>query len=198
MRYRITRIEKVINGQSSFEHCSLIVSNIEKFRKQIDADEVNFVYEMLNEKQKRMKEPDIEMNLKKIMERIKWIRETKAILSKEEISLSIPLMQDLSQVGNIYDKFMSYHAGRNSTMVRKQFIFVILYLYSPSALGGSKMRRGLREKIAKVLGCTCSNVSHDYKNISFYYVTYRSFRNDVNEILDKLLMDLGLKEIGEA
>lgn len=52
-----------------------------------------------------MKEPDIEMNLKKIMERIKWIRETKAILSKEEISLSIPLMQDLSQVGNIYDKF---------------------------------------------------------------------------------------------
>lgn len=51
-----------------------------------------------------MKEPDIEMNLKKIMERIKWIRETKAILSKEEISLSIPLMQDLSQVGNIYDK----------------------------------------------------------------------------------------------
>ena len=82
-----------------------------------------------------MKEPDIEMNLKKIMERIKWIRETKAILSKEEISLSIPLMQDLSQVGNIYDKFMSYHVGRNSTMVRKQFIFVILYLYSPSALG---------------------------------------------------------------
>ncbi len=41
-------------------------------------------------------------------------------------------------------------------------------------------------------------MSHDYKNISFYYVTYRSFRNDVNEILDKLLMDLGLKEIGEA
>lgn len=48
MRYRITRIEKVINGQSSFEYCSLIVSNIEKIRKQIDADEVNFVYEMLD------------------------------------------------------------------------------------------------------------------------------------------------------
>ena len=48
MRYRITRIEKVINVQSSYEHCSLIVSDIEMFRKQIDADEVNFVYEMLN------------------------------------------------------------------------------------------------------------------------------------------------------
>ena len=145
-----------------------------------------------------MKELDIEKNLKKFMERIKWIRETKAILSKEEISLSVPLMQDLSQVGNIFDKFMSYHTGRNSIMVRKQFIFVILYLYSPSALGDYKMRRGLREKIAEVLDCTCSNVSHDYKNIGFYYVQYQSFRNDVNEFLDKLLMDLGLKGIGEA
>ena len=48
MRYRITRIEKVINEQSSFEHCSLITSDIEMFRKQIDTDEVNFVYEMFD------------------------------------------------------------------------------------------------------------------------------------------------------
>lgn len=140
-----------------------------------------------------MKQTELETNLKTIMERIKWIRETKAILSKEEIALSIPIMQDLSLVGNIYDRFMSYYVGRKSIMVQKQFIFVILYLYSPSALGGSKMRRGLREKIARVLGCTCSNVSHDYKNISFYYVTYKSFRNDVNEVLGKLLVDLGLE-----
>lgn len=140
-----------------------------------------------------MKQTEIETNLKTIMERIKWIRETKAILSKEEIALSVPIMQDLSLVGNIYDRFMSYYVGRKSIMVQKQFIFVILYLYSPSALGGSKMRRGLREKIARVLGCTCSNVSHDYKNISFYYVTYKSFRNDVNEVLGKLMVDLGLE-----
>lgn len=139
-----------------------------------------------------MKQTEIETNLKTIMERIKWIRETKAILSKEEIALSVPILQDLSQVGNIYDRFMSYYVGRKSIMVQRQFIFVILYLYSPSALGGSKMRRGLREKIARVLGCTCSNVSHDYKNISFYYVTYKNFRNDVNEVLGKLLKDLGL------
>ena len=48
MKYRIKRIEKVINGQSSFEHCSLITSDMEMYRKQIDADEVNFVYEMLD------------------------------------------------------------------------------------------------------------------------------------------------------
>lgn len=48
MKYRIKRIEKVINGQSYFKHCSLIVPDIEMLRKQINADEVNFVYEMLN------------------------------------------------------------------------------------------------------------------------------------------------------
>lgn len=134
-----------------------------------------------------MKQTEIEGNLKKIMERIKWIRETKAILSKEELSLSVPQMEDLSMVGNVYDNFMSFHENRKSKMVHKQFIFVILYLYSPSALGGAKMRRGLREKIADVLGCTRSNVSHDYKNVSFYYVTYRTFRNDVNEFLELYL-----------
>lgn len=48
MKYRIKRIEKVINGQSSFKHCSLIVPDIEMLRKQKNADEVNFVYEMFN------------------------------------------------------------------------------------------------------------------------------------------------------
>ena len=141
-----------------------------------------------------MKQDEIEKNLRITMERIKSIRETKARLSKEEDLLSEPLMDDLWMVGNIYDLFLSYHRSRKSKMVQKQFIFIILYLYSPSALGGSKMRRGLRERIAAVLGCTCSNVSHDYRNISFYYVTYRSFRNEVNTILHSMLGILGLRK----
>ena len=142
----------------------------------------------------KMKQDEIEENLRMTMERIKSIRETKARLSKEEDLLSEPLMDDLWMVGNIYDLFLSYHRSRKSKMVQKQFIFIILYLYSPSALGGSKMRRGLRERIAAVLGCTCSNVSHDYRNISFYYVTYRSFRNEVNAILHSMLGILGLRK----
>lgn len=141
-----------------------------------------------------MRQDNIEKNLRETMERIKYIREMKAMLSKEEVSLSLPLMDDLWMVGNIYDLFLSYHKNRKSKMVQKQFIFIILYLYSPSTLGGSKMRRGLRERIAEVLGCTCSNVSHDYKNISFYYTTYRTFRDDVNEILHSMLKVLGLRK----
>lgn len=135
----------------------------------------------------------IENTLRSIMKRIQWIRETKAAITKEELSLSIPLMDDLSKVGNIYDIYMNFHKDRKALLVRKQFIFIILYFYSPSALGGSKMRRGLREKIAEVLGCTCSNVSHDYKNIGFYYKTYKNFRLDVNEMIEKIFQELGIK-----
>lgn len=134
-----------------------------------------------------MIQTEIETNLRNIMERVRWIRETKAILSKEELVLSEPMITDLSMVGNIYDLFKNFHLGKRSQMVRKQFIFVVLFLFSPSALGGSKMRRGLREKIAEVLNCTCSNISHDYKNVSFYYVTYKNFRKDVNDVISEIV-----------
>ena len=48
MMYKVSRIQRVIDGQSSFEHCSLMVSDLEKLRRSIDADEVNFVYETID------------------------------------------------------------------------------------------------------------------------------------------------------
>jgi hypothetical protein len=136
----------------------------------------------------------VEKKLKDIMERAKWVKDTKVILYKEEMKLSVPLLYDLSLVGNIYDLFVSYHRGRNFRSIRKQFIFIVLYFFSPSALGGMKMRRGLRDKIADVLQCTASNVSHDYGNVGFFYVKYRNFRNDVNKTIERMFVDLGIEE----
>lgn len=48
MMYKVSRIERVIDGQSSFEHCSLMVSDLEELRRSIKADEVNFVYETID------------------------------------------------------------------------------------------------------------------------------------------------------
>ena len=137
---------------------------------------------------------NIEENLKDIMKRVKWVKDTKNVLFKEELRLSVPLLHDLSLVGNIYDLFISYHKGKTFRNVRKQFIFVVLYFFSPSALGGMKMRRGLRDKIADVLQCTASNVSHDYGNVGFFYTRYKNFRNEVNATIERMLVDLGLKK----
>lgn len=133
-----------------------------------------------------------EATLRNLIERIQRIRNVKAILSKEEQELSTPLISDLSKVDEFYEFFVNYHKGRKAFMARKQFIFITIYFFSPNALGGSKMRRGLREKLAKILNCTCSNISHEYKFISFYYNTYNRFRHEVNEAIDRLLVDLDI------
>lgn len=129
---------------------------------------------------------DIEKDLLETMARLSLIKDEKANLSREEQLLSKPIVDDLSCVGNVYDMFMDYFSEKKPTLIRKMFIFVVLYFFSPSALAGSKMRRGLREKIAAVLGCTSSNISHDYKNVSFFYITYKHFRNNVNGVIAHL------------
>lgn len=132
----------------------------------------------------------------RIMSRLTAIREMKAELSREEAELSVPLMEDVCQVGNVYDLFTAIIGKRlrkrSAAMERKKFIFIILYLYCPSSLAGFKIRRGLREKIAEVLDCTCSNVSHDYKDIGFYYRTYRKFRTDVDTAITEIRSHLGV------
>lgn len=47
MKFQINRIEKVIDGHHNFEHCSIVVSNLEQFRRSIKADEVFLVYEII-------------------------------------------------------------------------------------------------------------------------------------------------------
>lgn len=130
---------------------------------------------------------EIESTLLETIGRLTKIKEERLNLVLEEKELSKPILHDINLVGNIYDLFMSSFDGKSTMWRRKMFIFVVLYLYSPSALAGTKMRRGLRYKIASVLGCTCSNVSHDYKNVRFFYTTYKAFRMHVNNSLSLIL-----------
>lgn len=139
---------------------------------------------------------EIEQSISAMVKRLTFIREIKAELSREETELSLPLLTDVCLVGNIYDLFVSIVGKRikkrSMAMDRKMFIFVILYFYCPSSIAGFKIKRGLREKIAEVLDCTCSNISHDYKDVGFYYQTYRKFRTDVNTIISRIKEQMGV------
>lgn len=73
-------------------------------------------------------------------------------------------------------------------MQRKKFIFIILYLYSPSSLAGDKMASGLRNELSKVLGIQAkSTISNNCANLVFLYQNYMDFRNDVEFIYNKIL-----------
>jgi hypothetical protein len=136
-----------------------------------------------------------EEEIRNLIERLESIKESQRALSREEFNLSKATYNDYSQISTIYDTFPE---GRTHSafLKRKKFLFVVLLLYSPAALAGGRMRRGLREVIAVTVGCSCSNVSHDYQNVWFYYTSYKKFREDVKDALELIERTIPCSEEG--
>ena len=126
----------------------------------------------------------MELDFDKI-KRIRKIRSVKSDLSKEENILIKPILSDKKLIPLIYKKS---DEGISTVMQRKKFIFIILYLYSPSSLAGDKMASGLRNELSKVLGIQAkSTISNNCANLVFLYQNYIDFRNDVEFIYNKIL-----------
>ena len=98
----------------------------------------------------------MELDFNKII-RLKKIRIEKSELSEEENALTAPILKDKSLIHEIYKIFVELLNERgcppniDSVTQRKKFIFIILYLFSPSSLAGGKMTAGLRPELARVL-----------------------------------------------
>lgn len=123
------------------------------------------------------------------IERIVKLRDMKAKISREERCASSPILSDFSLIDGIYDIFKSHTTiARSVVMTRKEFIFIVVYLYSPSVLAGGKMGNGLREKIGDVLGIYGKSVISD--NVSGLMVTYniyKYFRDDIDAIFPDVM-----------
>lgn len=81
----------------------------------------------------------MELDFNKII-RLKKIRIEKSELSEEENALTAPVLKDKSLIHEIYKIFAELLNERgcppniDSVTQRKKFIFIILYLFSPSSL----------------------------------------------------------------
>lgn len=123
------------------------------------------------------------------IDRIVEIRKLKADLSGEETRLSSPVLDDFSLIDGIYDVFTrSVRNDRGVVMLRKEFLFIVMYLYSPSTLAGGKMEKGLREKIGEVLGIYGKTViSDNVSTLMLTYNVYAYFRSDVGHIFREVI-----------
>ena len=96
----------------------------------------------------------MELDFNKII-RLKKIRIEKSELSEEENVLTSPILKDKSLISETYKIFIGLLNERgcpadiDSVTQRKKFIFIILYLFSPSSLAGGKMTAGLREEMSR-------------------------------------------------
>ena len=123
---------------------------------------------------------------------IKSIREQKSKLSEREKELTEPILTDLDMIGMLYRWFQEIISQKEifrsgNVTQRKKFIFIILFLYSPSTLAGGKMKNGLRNK----LGVSAQTaISDNRNNLVFSYQLYKYFRQDVDWIYGEMMKRL--------
>ena len=128
---------------------------------------------------------------------LKSIREQKYRLSERESEIAKPVLTDLGMIDTLYEWFKEIaldgkELPKGNVSQRKKFIFIILYLYSPTTLAGGKMRAGLREKLAEVFPIKeKSVVSNNTNNLVFSYQLYKYFRQDVERIYKEIILRLG-------
>lgn len=128
---------------------------------------------------------------------LRSLREQRVKLREREAELSVALVTDVDLIPVIYGWFAQIHADRafprrlESVYCRKQFIFIVLFLYAPGTLAGGRMPNGLRDRIARA--CCLNDVtfiSHNIENIVFQYRNYKDFRSDVHCIYTEVLSRL--------
>lgn len=127
----------------------------------------------------------------KIVE-IRSIRDQKARLSERERELTKPILTDLDMIPTLYGWFKDIVSQqeifRANVSQRKKFIFIILILYSPSALADGKMKRGLRNKLAEVFGLNGkSTISDNLNGLYLSYQLYKYFRQDIHRIYIEIM-----------
>jgi hypothetical protein len=137
--------------------------------------------------------------MEQIIETIKRIEKARTALRQaivdNELATS-PQLKDLALIPKIYEIFKGIKGGDITVNDRKEFIFVIIYLYCPNKFFGGKMPQGLRRVIAKTVGVTCGSViSATCTELLILYTTYEDFRQGVDELLDDAITLVSHKNI---
>ena len=77
---------------------------------------------------------------------------------------------------------------------RKKFLFIVLFLFSPSVLAGGRMPNGVRKSLEEVFRnvkpCTISN---NLADVVFLYQQYKDFRQDIEYIYTEIVSRLKFK-----
>lgn len=128
--------------------------------------------------------------MEQIIETIKKIEKARTALRQaiadNELATS-PRSKDLSLIPKIYEIFEQMKGKEIKVNDRKEFIFVIIYLYSPNKFFGGKMPQGLRRAITKATKITCASaISVTCTELMVLYTTYSDFRQGVDELILKV------------
>lgn len=135
-----------------------------------------------------------------IISELKSLREQKSRLSEREYELSTPKLISLEYIPMIYEWFCELVGNcgaperRAGVRFRKQFIFIVLFLYSPSTLAGGKIAKGIRDILADILGFKSpTGVSNLCTDVTFLYNNYKDYRQSTDCLYTEIINRLKIK-----
>ena len=124
---------------------------------------------------------------------LKAIREQKSRLTERENELASPELKDLSLIPEIYSWFKEILFCRDratnpeSVINRKKFLFIALFLFTPSTLAGGRLPNGVRAALAEVLPeVSPCVISTNIADVLFIYQNYKKFRSDIEYIYGEI------------
>ena len=128
--------------------------------------------------------------MEQIIETIKKIERARTALRQAMVDNELatsPKLKDLSLIPKIYKVFEELKGKEIKVNDRKEFVFVVIYLYSPNKFFGGKMPQGLRRSISQAAKVTCASViSATCTELMVLYTTYSDFRQNVDELILKV------------
>lgn len=128
-----------------------------------------------------------------IIETIKRIEKARTALRQaitdNELATS-PKLKDLSLIPKIYEVFEGMKGAHITVNDRKEFIFVVIYLYAPAKFFGGKMPQGLRKAISRTMKIDSTCISRTCTELMVLYSTYSDFRQGVDDLLTSVLEKL--------
>lgn len=135
---------------------------------------------------------------------LKSIRGQKSRLSERERELSSPVIHDVSLIPEIYGWFTDILSDKcrpsciDSVLQRKKFLFIVLFLFSPSVLAGGRLPNGIRNELSSVFQrispCVISN---NISDVVFLYQNYKDFRQDIEYLYTEIVKRLRIKGLIE-
>lgn len=128
--------------------------------------------------------------MEQIIETIKRIEKSRTALRQAIIDNELatsPRLKDLTLIPKIYNVFKGIKGDDITVNDRKEFIFVVIYLYSPNKFFGGKMPQGMRKAISKTMQIDSTCISRTCTELMVLYTTYSDFRQGVDKLLDAVL-----------
>ena len=110
---------------------------------------------------------------------LKHIREQKSRLSEREAELSVPVLDNISLIPQVYKWFVDISSqikpdvSFDNVIQRKKFLYVALFLFAPSVLAGGRMPNGIRSELSNVFpDITPCVISNNIREAGFEYKQY--------------------------